>query len=485
MQFEGADDGRWALFIEALDEQGKVLTSGATAAAAYNVVDEKSFNGKVQNRRIGRWLHQSATNPMGFPGILAVFDVWNFSSKVQQFGRTGDALSGLWMLSALTDLSISSANLITHLPTRYEWQKRYIPKWQKEAEWFKSFASKVNAGSSRAELVVRSRLGAAGYIAGHALTALMFIDTAKTFFNGYRREGFVKLAQTGAVLSMVNSDIIAARIATPTARRVIESTSAQALMRLLPRQMAFAAGWTGTVTSGWITGIGFGVFMWCERIRYSVMDDGVSQWLREGPFSGEQDQQTDAFESEAGAYLGLVKAMTPTSFMRIPESRLQGWLNDNKLSAWSDEAAAVLSFASPAFTITGKPLEIELELTYSQRRYRIDGINGVGGWNTTTLESDTGQLATQSATETVVTGVVQQAIEVKYNENRQTIDFMIGKAQLPGFAAQSPSEHVETEYTVKRLVLTFEVDVWQRSSGQYESRKISNVMENLDVERMH
>lgn len=485
LQFEGADDGRWALFIEALDEQGKVLTSGATAAAAYNVVDENSFNGKVQNRRIGRWLHQSATNPMGFPGILVVFDVWNFSSKLQVFIEKDDILNTAWAFSAFADLTISSANLIAHLPIHYEWQKRYIPKWQKEAEWFTSFASKFNAGSTRAEVVVRSRLGAAGYFAGNALTALMLIDTAKTFFNGHRREGFVKLAQTGAVAGMVNSDIIAARIATPTAKRVIESTSAQTLMRLVPRQMAFAAGWTGTVTSGWITGIGFGVFMWCERIRYSVMDDGVSRWLREGPFSGEQDQQIDTFESEADAYLGLVKAMTPTSFVRISESRLQDWLNDNKLSAWSEEAAAVLSFASPAFTITGKPLEIELELTYSQRRYRIDGINGVGGWNTTTLESDTGQLSTQSAIETVATGVVQQAIEVKYNEGNQTIDFMIGKAQLPGFSALSPSEHVETEYAVKRLVLTFEVDVWQRSSGQYESQKISHVMENLDIERMH
>lgn len=485
LQFEGADDGRWAIFIEALDEQGKVLTSGATAAAAYNVVDENSFNGKVQNRRIGRWLHQSATNPLGFPGILVVFDVWNFFSKVQVFIEKGGILNVAWGISAFADLAISSANLISHLPIHYGWQERHIPKWQKEAEWFKSFASKVNLGSTRADMVVRSHLGAAGYIAGTALTALMFIDTAKTLFNGHRREGFVKLAQTGAVLGMVNSDIIAARIATPAAKRVIESTSAQAIMRLVPRQMAFAAGWTGTVASGWITAIGFGVFMWCERIRYSVMDDGVSQWLRAGPFSGEQDEQTDDYESEASAYLGLVKAMTPASFMRVPESRLQAWLDDNRLSVWSEEAAAVLSFASPAFTMTGKPLEIELELTYSQRRYRIDGINGVGGWDTTTLEKDSGQLATPSEADKVASGDVPQAIEVRYNENRQAIDFMIGKAQLPGFTVQAPSEHVETDFAVKRLKLTFEVDVWQRASGQYESRKVSHVMENLDIERMH
>ncbi|MEQ5833991.1 hypothetical protein [Marinobacter sp. NFXS9] len=62
---------------------------------------------------------------------------------------------------------------------------------------------------------------------------------------------------------------------------------------------------------------------------------------------------------------------------------------------------------------------------------------------------------------------------------------MIGKAQLPGFTAKAPSEHVETDFSVKRLKLTFEVDVWQRASGQYESRKVSHVMENLDIERMH
>ncbi|TBW48968.1 hypothetical protein EZI54_20355 [Marinobacter halodurans] len=485
LQFEGADDGRWAIFIEALDEQGKVLTSGATAAAAYNVVDANSFNGKVQNKRIGRWLHQSATSPTGFPGILVVFDVWNLCSKLQVVIDKGGILNAAWVFSAIADLGISSANLISHLPIHYGWQERYIPKWQKEAGWFKSFASKVNAGSSRAETVARSRLGAAGYIAGNALTALMLIDTAKTFFNGHRREGFVKLAQTSAVLGMVNSDIIAARIATPAAKRVIESTSAQAIMRLLPRQMALAAGWTGTVASGWITAIGFGIFMWCERIRYSVMDDGVSQWLRAGPFSGEQDQQTDAYESEANAYLGLVKAMTPASFMRIPESRLQAWLDDNKLSFWSEDAAAVLSFASPVFTLTGKPVEIELELTYSQRRYRIDGINGVGGWDTTTLERDTRQLATRSKADAEVSGIIHQSVEIRYSESRQAIDFMIVKAQLRGLTAQAPYEHVETDYAVKRLKLTFEVDVWQRSSGQYESQEISLVMEDLDIERMH
>lgn len=69
-----------------------------------------------------------------------------------------------------------------------------------------------------------------------------------------------------------------------------------------------------------------------------------------------------------------------------------------------------------------------------------------------------------------------------FDEQNQSINFMIGKSQLSDFTPQSDYERVETRYRVRSLSLTFTVDVWQRGAGEYESQEVTHTMEDLDVE---
>jgi hypothetical protein len=205
-----------------------------------------------------------------------------------------------------------------------------------------------------------------------------------------------------------------------------------------------------------------------ETAYYRLMDDAVSEWLRAGPFSGDPNEQTDELFLESDAYIALVKAMTPVSLKRIPESGVVEWLQIRKLTHWQNEAEAVLSFASPALAITGKPAEIELVLSFEQEHYRILGPNPAGGQIVKTIARKS--------------GIVRQGIENNYDEQRQSINFMIGKSQLSGFTPQSDYERVETRYRVKSLSLAFTVDVWQRDAEQYEGQEVTHTMEDLDVE---
>ena len=182
----------------------------------------------------------------------------------------------------------------------------------------------------------------------------------------------------------------------------------------------------------------------------------------------ELTEQTDELAKESDAYIALVKAMTPVSLKRISENGVAEWLQERKLTAWQQEAEAVLSFASPALAITGKPAEIELVLSYEQEHYRILGANPAGGWRTGTIAKKT--------------GTIRQGIQNDFDDERQAINFMIGKSQLLGFTPQSEHERVETRYRVKSLSLTFTVDVWQRDAEEYESQQVTYTMEDLDVE---
>jgi hypothetical protein len=107
-------------------------------------------------------------------------------------------------------------------------------------------------------------------------------------------------------------------------------------------------------------------------------------------------------------------------------------------------------------------------LSYEQEHYRILGPNPAGGWRTETIARKS--------------GTIRQGIGNDYDEQRHSINFMIGKSQLSDFTPQSDYERVETRYRVKSLSLTFRVDVWQRDAEQYEGQEVTHTMEDLDVE---
>ena len=79
-------------------------------------------------------------------------------------------------------------------------------------------------------------------------------------------------------------------------------------------------------------------------------------------------------------------------------------------------------------------------------------------------------------------GTIRKGIENDFDEQRQSINFMIGKSQLSDFVPQSDYERVETSYRVKSLSLTFTVDVWHRDAQEYQSQEVTHTMEDLDVE---
>ncbi len=466
LQLGGADEGRTYIVLEVLDEQGNTLTSGAVVAASLKVADADAFDGVVKPQPVKRFMHQVTAHPGGLPGVLVVFDVWNFTNVT--FYTEFSARQALGAISAITDLGVSSAHLAMLLPRQPSWLLPQISAWKKEAKWFTAMTNQVNVANEMAEEIVRTKLQAFGWIAGMFTTALMLSDSVSSLVNGRWGAGSAQLIKTGGAATMVSADIIAARLLTPAGRRAVERTSVQAVQAALGRVLPAAARWAGTVASGYVTALGFAIYVVGEVAFYRMMDDAVSKWLRAGPFSGDPDQQTDELASESDAYIALVKAMTPVSLQRIPDNGVVAWLQARKLTAWQNEAEAVLSFASPALAITGKPAHIDLVISYEQEHYRILGPNPAGGWQTGTIARQTGTL--------------RQGIQNDFDEQRQSINFLIGKSQLSSFTPQSDYERVETRYKVKSLSLTFSVDVWQRGAYKYEIQEVTHTMEDLDVE---
>lgn len=466
LQLDGAGEGRTYIVLEVLDEQGNTLTSGAAVGAALRISDVDAFDGVVKHQPVKRFMHQVTTHPAGLPSLLVVFDVWNFTNVTFYTETSARQQNGF--VSALADLSVSSAHLASMLPQRSGWLFPKIASWKQSAEWFTRLAAGFNSQDQFAQAVVRNRLQAAGWVAGMFTTALMVSDSVSSFVNGRWGAGSAQLIKAGGVATMVNADIIAARLLTPAGRRAIERTSVQAAQAAIGRLMPTAARWAGTVASGYVTALGFAIYVVGEFAYYRLMDDAVSEWLRAGPFSGDLNEQTDDLASESEAYMALVKAMTPVSLKRVPENGVVEWLHTRNLACWQNEAEAVLSFASPALAITGKPAEIELVLSYEQEHYRILGTNPAGGRMVKTIARKS--------------GTIRQGIENDYDEQRHAINFMIGKSQLSNFTPQSDYERVETRYRVKSLSLRFTVDVWQRDAEQYEGQEVTHIMEDVDVE---
>ncbi|MCL1488621.1 MAG: hypothetical protein MH186_12555 [Marinobacter sp.] len=318
LQLEGADEGRTYIVLDVLDEQGNTLTSGAVVAASLKVADADAFNGVVKHPSVKSLLHQATVRPDGLPALLVVFDFWNFCVQAQALRL--EIKSVARFISAFADLGISSAQLVTLLPKHPGWLVPWIAKGKEEAKWFTAMTNKVNVAEEMAEEIVRNKLQALGWVAGMFTTALMVNDSVVSFVNGRWGTGFAQLTKASGVATMVSSDIIAARLLTPTTRRVVERTSVQAAQVALGRIIPAAAGWAGTVASGWVTALGFAIYVVGEAAYYRMMDDAVSEWLRAGPFSGDRDKQTAKLNSESEAYIALVKAMTPVSFKRISDN---------------------------------------------------------------------------------------------------------------------------------------------------------------------
>ena len=467
LHLEGADEGRTYIVLEVLDEQGNTLTSGAAVGAALRVSGVDAFDGVVKHQSVKRFMHQATAHPAGLPGILVVFDIWNFARSAEQFSLT-DPRKFVGFISAISDLAISSSQLAMLVPRQPLWLTPHVASWKREAKWFTRLAQGFNTQDQFAQAVVRNQLQAAGWIAGMLTTALMVSDSVVGFANGRWGTGSAQLIKAGGVATMVNADVIAARLLTPTGRRAVERTSVQAAQAAIGRLIPKATRWAGTVASGYVTALGFAIYVVGEIAYYRLMDDAVSEWLRAGPFSGDADEQTDELTSESDAYIALVKAMTPVSLKRIPDNGVVEWLEERKLTHWQGEADAVLSFASPALAITGEPADIELVISYEQEHYRILGSDPAGGRRTRTIARKS--------------GTIRQGIQNDYDEQHQSINFMIGKSQLSGFTPQSDYERVETRYRVNSLSLGFTVDVWKRTAGEYESQEVTHTMEDLDVE---
>jgi hypothetical protein len=109
-----------------------------------------------------------------------------------------------------------------------------------------------------------------------------------------------------------------------------------------------------------------------------------------------------------------------------------------------------------------------MELSWEQEYYRIIGKNPAGVLMKEPLGRRSGRLI--------------DGIEHDYDEKRHAIDFMVGRTQLSNFVPVSERERVDSHYSVKRLSLTFHVDVWQRDSETYETQAVTHIMEDLDVE---
>lgn len=467
VQLEGTEEGRAFVVLEVVDESGQTLTSGAAVGASLRLVEADAFDGTVKDQRVRLWLHQSTTSPVGLPGILVVFDLWNFQNAARHFELT-DLRSVAGALSALADLGVSSVQLVGLLPNRPERFGAAVSQWKSDAQWFTTLSNKVNVADELAEEVIRSKVEAVGWIAGMFTVALMIGDSVDSFINRRWGTGTAHLIQAGGAAAMASADIIAARILTPAGLRAVERSSVQAVQAALGRLIPAAARWGGTVAPGYVTALGFAIYVLGETLYYRLKDDAVSQWLRTGPFSGDPETHDGALQDEDLAYIELVKAMTPVAFRRIAGEGVSEWLRAQKLQAWEGHAESVLIFSSPALAITGEPAVIELDIAYDQELVRILGSNPAGGWQTETLATRSGRIG--------------RGIEERYDPDRQAIDFLIADTQLSDLRPRGRYERLTTRYRVKRLSLTFTMDVWHRETQKYTTRKVTHTMEDLDVE---
>lgn len=459
LQLNSAEDGRLYTLLDVVDEQGHTLTSGAAVGATLKLADSQAFDEVAAQRPFRKFFHTASVSPIGLPPLLVAFDMYNLMNAVAYSDEGGRRNVGI--ASAAVDLAVSSAQWVSVLPKRTVWVDKQVGLWKQEAKWFTSMASSVSVAEEYAEEVIRNKLQAAGWIAGMFTVSVMVWDAAENAFQGRLKLASADLTKAVGVGVMTNSDIIASRILTPMGRQLVRRTGERAVATALLSKAAAALGWGGTVSAGWVTAIGLGIYVLGEWVYYEIKDDAISNWLRGGPFSGSLEDQHPELLEEDAAYLGLLKSMMPLSITRVTGAGLGSFLLENGLSSWLGAAESVFSFSAPALAISGEPVTIEWELEYERTHYQALGRAG-----TKTLASRSGNT---------------RHVDYRF-DGSHTIHFVVSEAQLPEMVPDEHNhEYVATRYSVKNLELTFQVKVWDRQQETYTIREVSEQLTDLDI----
>ena len=461
VHLNGANDGKVFMLVEVIDEQGSTLTSGAAVGATLKLADAQGFEQAAKGRPIGQLLHRTLVSPMGLPPFLVVLDLFNFASA---FSHPDIGLRReVGIASAGFDLVVSVGQLVSLVPKRTSWLDRQVGVWKQEARWFSRMSESLNSENRFAQTVVRSKLQAAGWLAGNLTASIMVWDSAKNALDGRFKLAAADLTKAVGVGVVNSSDIIAGRILTPMGRQMVQRTGERTVATALVAKAATALGWGGTVSAGWVTIIGLGIYGMGQWLYYAVKDDAVSRWLRGGPFSGNPEDQTPDLSEEDAAYLGLVKAMMPPSITRVTGSAMKDLLQDIGLNCWEGKSESVFSFSAPALAISGEPASIQWELEYERTVYRPLGRAG------------TEKVATEQG--------VTSHVDYRFDDSH-TLHFVVAESQLPEMNPdKSQNEYVVTDYKVKSLELSFQVNVWDRHKQAYDTRQITEQLTDLDINR--
>lgn len=461
VQLNNTGDGKLYALVDVLDDQGHTLTSGAAVGATLRLADNQAFGELARRRPIGQFFHNASVNPLRLPPLLVALDLFNLVNAATYVGDPSRKWIGV--ASAFADLLVSTGQLLSVLPNRNGLLDTQVGIWKQEAKWFSQMSASFNSENKFAQAVVRNKLQAAGWFAGMFTVSVMIWDAAENAFQGRLKLASADLTKAVGVGVMTNSDVIAGRILTPMGRQLVSRTGERAVATTLLARAATTLGWGGTVTAGWVTIIGLGIYGLGEWLYYEIKDDAISKWLREGPFSGNREDQVSDLMEEDAAYLGLLKSMMPVSLTRVTGSGLDSFLPENDLSVWLGKADSVFSFSTPALAISGEPANIEWELEYERVHYQALGRAG-----TKKIASESGNI---------------RHIDYRFDGNH-TVHFVVAEAQLPDMTPDELShEYVVTRYSVRSLKLTFQVKVWDRWQETYTIREISEQLTNLDIKR--
>jgi len=69
-------------------------------------------------------------------------------------------------------------------------------------------------------------------------------------------------------------------------------------------------------------------------------------------------------------------------------------------------------------------------------------------------------------------------------DDSHTLHFMVAESQLPEMNPdKSQNEYAVTDYKVKSLELSFQVNVWDRHKQAYDTRQITEQLTDLEIKR--